>query len=102
MMKLTPTVPTAAMAGAFSAASWPLLWPLFQDPGASSGVGLVAGMLLLVALPAHAFVVGFDRTAIPAGHAVDRPLLQRIGAWLLTAALTAGAMALYRASAHAA
>lgn len=100
MMKLTPTVPTAAMAGAFSAASWPFLWP-FQDPGASSGVGLVAGMLLLVALPAHAFVVGFDRTAISAGQAIDRPLLQRIGAWLLTAALTAGAMALYRASAHA-
>lgn len=101
-MKLAPTVPTAAMAGAFSAVSWTLLWPLLRDPGASSGVSLVAGMLLLIALPAHAFVVGFDRSAAAAGRAVDRPLLRRIGAWLLAAALTAAAMALYRASASAA
>lgn len=101
-MKLAPSVPTAAMAGACSAVPWTLLWPLFRDPGASGGVTLVAAMLLLIALPAHAFVVGFDRSAAAAGRAVDRPLLWRIGAWLFTAAVSAEAMALDRAAAHAA
>ena len=96
-MKLTATPTTAAMAGVFSAVAWPLLWPLFTDPSASSSLWLVAGMLLFVALPAHAFVVGFHRSESPAARSVDTDLLKRIGAWLLAAAVTAAVVSLYRA-----
>ena len=98
-MKSTPTVFTAAIAGAFSAGSWPFLWPLFNDPSASGGAWLVVGMLLLIAVPAHAFVVGVGRGPVQAGRAIDVALLKRIGAWLLAATVTAGALALYRTSA---
>jgi hypothetical protein len=98
-MVITPTVTTAALAGAFSAGSWPLLWPLFTDPSGSASMWLVIGMLVFVALPAHAFVVGFGRSPTQTGRSIDVALLKRIGAWLLAACVTAGAMALYRASA---
>jgi hypothetical protein len=91
-MKITPTVPTAALAGIFSAAAWPLLWPLFKDPAASSSLWLVAGTLLFIALPAHAFVVGFSRSEVPAGRAIDGPLLKRVVAWLVAAGVTAALM----------
>ena len=93
-MKITPTVFTAAIAGIFSAAAWPLLWPLTQAPDASGSVGLVVGTLLFIALPAHALVIGFGRSAMPSGRAIDNGLLKRIGAWLAAAGITAAAMAL--------
>jgi hypothetical protein len=43
-------------------------------------------MLLVVALPAHAFVVGFGRTQAPSARSLDTALLKRIGAWLAAAA----------------
>lgn len=65
-MKITPTLLTAALAGCLSAFSWPLLWPLFTDPGATGSMWPILGMLALVALPAHAFVFGFGGSRWPA------------------------------------
>lgn len=96
-MTLTATPFTAALAGAFSAAAWPLLWPLFNDTSASSSVWLVVGTLLLIALPAHAFVVGFKQSQMTGTRAIDTALLKRIGAWLLAAAVTSAVITQFRA-----
>lgn len=93
-MKITPTALTAALAGCLSAFSWPWLWPLFTDPGSSGSMWMVLGMLVFVALPAHAFVFGFGGSPTQHGRSVDVGLLKRIGAWLSAAILTAGAMSL--------
>ncbi|MBP6225890.1 MAG: hypothetical protein KA439_12575 [Rhizobacter sp.] len=91
-MKPTPT--TAAMAGTFSALAWPLLWPWLGDTTTSSSVWLVVGTLVLIALPAHAFVVGFTRNPMPGARAIDTALLKRVGVWLGAAALTSFVMSL--------
>lgn len=57
-------------------------------------MGLVLGMLVFVALPAHVFVFGFGGSPTQQGRSVDIGLLKRIGAWLSAAILTAGAMSL--------
>ena len=100
-MKTHPTPITAALAGMFSAACWPWLWPLFKDPSSASTAWLVVGTLLCIALPAHAFVVGFGHRVENAGRTVDVALLRRIAAWLLAAALTAGVVAWQRAAGSA-
>ena len=46
----------------------------------------IIATLLVVALPAHAFVVGFTRARTPSARTVDTALLKRIGAWLASAA----------------
>lgn len=92
-MKITPTLLTAALAGCLSAFSWPLLWPLFSDPDAAGSMWPILGMLVMVALPAHAFVFGFGGSPTQQNGSVDMGLLKRIGAWLAAAILTAGAMA---------
>ena len=51
-MKTHPTPITAALAGMFSAACWPWLWPLFKDPSSASTAWLVVGTLLCIAVPA--------------------------------------------------
>ncbi|HPU52969.1 MAG TPA: hypothetical protein PK359_15525 [Burkholderiaceae bacterium] len=83
-MRITATPLTAALAGAFSAIVWPRLWPMFSDAGSSGSVGVVVITLLVIALPAHAFVVGFGRQARAAGG-LDTPLLKRIATWLAAA-----------------
>ena len=95
-MKLSATPVTAALAGFFSAATWPVLWPLFEQTSSASSVLLMLGTIAFIALPAHAFVVGFKRSQLPGAQKLDTALLKRIGAWLLAAAVTAGAIALYR------
>ena len=97
-MKLTATPVTAAAAGVFSAVSWPLLWPLLDDTTSSSSVWLVVGTLLLIALPAHAFVVGFTRSGPARAGQLDTDLLKRIGAWLLAAAGTIDVVTLFGSS----
>jgi hypothetical protein len=87
-LNITPTPVTAALAGIFSAIVWPLLWARFGSAASSGTVEVVVITLLVIALPAHAFVVGFGRSQA-AGRAVDTALLKRIGAWLLAAAATA-------------
>jgi hypothetical protein len=85
-MKIAATPITAAVAGAFSAAIWPLLWSRFGGDGAGS-TELVVLTLLVIALPAHAFVVGFGAAGAAASRKIDTALLKRIGAWLAGAAV---------------
>ena len=81
---ITPTSITAAIAGTFAGIVMPILWSRFSQEGTS----LVVAFLLVVALPAHAFVVGFDRSQSPDPRALDTALLKRVGTWLGTALLT--------------
>ena len=83
-MKLEPTPVTAALAGAFAGIAMPLLWLRL----ANDSMGLVIAFLLVVALPAHAFVVGFGRNQTADARTVDTVLLKRVGAWLLCAVAT--------------
>jgi hypothetical protein len=76
---------------------WPLAWSRYGGAASSFSIELILATLLLIALPAHAFVVGFHYKQASAGQALDLALLKRLGAWLLAAAGTAGLMALYRA-----
>ena len=76
-MTVTPTPLTAALAGVFSSVTMPLLWPRLS----ADSVWLVLAFVLLVALPAHLFVVGLRRSEVPAAR-VDTALLKRMAAWL--------------------
>ena len=88
-MKLTPTPVTAALAGAFAGLAMPLLWPRLGD----DALNWVFAFLLVIALPAHALVVGFDTARDPGARgALDTALLKRVAAWLV-AALAAVALA---------
>lgn len=89
-MKLTPTPLTAALAGIFSAVVWPLMWARFGGADSTGSIELVVATLLVIALPAHAFVVGFGPQQSPGARTLDTALLKRIGAWLAAAAVTVG------------
>jgi hypothetical protein len=95
-MSLAPTPVTAALAGIFSGLTWPWLWPLFHGQTTSSTLGLVFATVVLIALPAHAFVLGFNRAS--AGGGVDAALLKRVGAWVAAAAIAAVVVAALRGS----
>ena len=88
-MQISPSPLTAALAGAFSALTWPWLWSRFGQAGSEGSTELILGTLLLVALPAHAFVLGFGHRASVAPGQLDRVLLKRVGAWLGAAGATA-------------
>jgi hypothetical protein len=88
-MNVTPTPVTAALAGIFSGLTWPMIWPLVTGPEASSTLWLVLATLVLVALPAHAFVLGFRRRETAGAAGVDIALLTRIGTWLAGGVATA-------------
>lgn len=97
-MRVTPTPITAAFAGTFSGLTWPLLWPIFQGTDASSTLWLVLATIVLVALPAHALVLGFDRGPAANVKGVDVAMLSRIGAWLVAAIIAALLVAAWRAT----
>jgi hypothetical protein len=97
-MTIHPTPVTAALAGILSATLWPLAWSRFGGAGSSFSMELVAATLLLIALPAHAFVVGFSYRHASSGRALDISLLKRLGSWLLAGGATVGLTALYQAS----
>jgi hypothetical protein len=88
MIKLTPSPHTAAAAGVVAALVWPYLWSRFGGPTSEGSTELIVSTLLVVALPAHAFVVGFQRVPPTGAAKVDTDLLKRIGAWLGAAAVT--------------
>lgn len=88
-MTITPTPLTAALAGAFAALAWPLLWSWFGSSSATGSMELIVGTLLVVAVPAHAFVVGFNARRAPDARTLDTALLKRIGCWIGAAAVTA-------------
>ncbi len=87
-MNIRPTPLTAAIAGLVAALAWPLVWDRFGGPAAEGGVELIVATLLVIALPAHAFVVGFSRPQQAQSRTLDTALLKRIGAWLAAAAGT--------------
>ena len=86
---IRPSPLTAALAGIFSALAWPVLWSKYGQAAATGGIELIIGTLLLVALPAHAFVVGFTRSQPADARKVDTALVQRIGSWLAASVVTA-------------
>ncbi len=85
-MLIKPSPITAGLAGAFSASALPLVRAWL---GAESGLSISFGiaLLLVVALPAHALVIGFSRAADADTKVQDKALLVRIGTWLAAAAL---------------
>jgi hypothetical protein len=95
-VKIKPTPVTAALAGVFSAIAWPALWAKFGDSASSGSVELIIGTLLVLALPAHALVLGFQRQATDA-RTLDTALLKRIGSWLVAGAVTVALASAFRA-----
>jgi hypothetical protein len=93
-MKFKATPVSAFLAGNFSAITWPFLWPLFHDASPSASLWLVVGVLGLIAVPAHVFVLGLNRTPADRARGLDLPLLKRIGAWLVGGGLGALVLAL--------
>jgi hypothetical protein len=88
---IRPTPLTAALAGVFSALAWPLLWSKYGATAAAGGIELIIGTLLLVALPAHAFVMGFSRAQPAEAGKVDTALVRRVGSWLAASTVTLAA-----------
>jgi hypothetical protein len=87
-LNISPTPVTAAFAGVFSAVAWPLLWSRFGISESTGSIGAVLITLLVIALPAHAFVVGFGPSSAAGKRTVDLALVRRIGAWVLAAGVT--------------
>lgn len=94
-MNLAATPLSAAIAGAFSACALPAFSKWFGGD-ANTSFNYVIGFLLLVALPAHAGVLGLRREEGPPAQGVDKPLLIRVGAWLAAAAAVSGILMLAR------
>jgi len=65
------------------------MWPFVTGPETSATLWLVLATIGLVALPAHAFVIGFQREQARAAGGVDVAMLARIGAWLVGGVVTA-------------
>jgi hypothetical protein len=84
-VRITPTPLTAGLAGLFAGIVAPMAWSRFGGSGADASLGLVLATLLVVALPAHAFVVGFGRTGRTPAGGLDTGLLVRVGVWLAVA-----------------
>jgi hypothetical protein len=87
-LNISPTPITAALAGLFSAVVWPLLWSRFGGGEAPGTIQVVVITLLVIALPAHAFVVGFRPGQAAGARTLDTALLKRVGAWLGAAGVT--------------
>ena len=98
-MSIHPTPVTAALAGIFSGLTWPLVWPFVRGSDASATLWLVLATIALVALPAHAFVLGFQRTEAASAGTFDVALLTRIASWLAGGVLTALVVGMSRGSA---
>ena len=94
-MNISPTPVTAALAGTFAGLVMPELWTRF----AGNSMVMLVAFLLLIALPAHAFVVGFNssRQRPDGAKSVDIPQLKRVGAWLLAAIVVSVVMQAVRA-----
>lgn len=81
-MPITPTPITAAIAGLFAGIVMPLIWPRLGD----ETLNWVFAFLLVIALPMHVLVVGFNQPRDPAGKGgVDAALIKRVAVWLATA-----------------
>jgi hypothetical protein len=76
-----------------------VIWPFVTGTEVSATLWLVLATIGLVAVPAHAFVVGFQRAEAPGARSLDVALLARIGAWLASGVVTALLVAAVRVSA---
>lgn len=85
-MKITPSPITAALAGLFAGTAMSLFWSRLAD----DTMLLIVAFLLCVALPAHAFVVGFGQAHASNTGKVETALLKRGGIWLVSAILAIG------------
>jgi hypothetical protein len=81
-----PTLLTAVLAGLLAALAWPFIWARWGGRTTGGGFELIVATLLVIALPAHAFVVGFGRSQEAAARTIDVALLKRVAAWLASAA----------------
>ena len=97
-MSIAPTPLTAALAGVFSGLTWPWIWPLVRGTDVSATLWLVLATIVLVALPAHAFVLGMRRSEATSTRTVDVALLTRIGSWLAGGVVSALLVAMSRGS----
>jgi hypothetical protein len=95
-MTINPTPVTAVLTGILSATLWPLAWSRFGGAGSAFSIELVLATLLLIALPAHAFVVGFGYRHASSGQPLDIALLKRLGSWVLGGIATVGLTKLYQ------
>lgn len=84
---LRPTPLTAAIAGAVAAALWPFIWSRFGGGASGGTVEFIGAILLTIALPAHALVLGLGGSPTAAPGTLDTGLFKRIGAWLGAAAV---------------
>ena len=74
------------LAGVVAALAWPFLWAQWGGAAVGGSFEFIIATLLVIVLPAHAFVVGFTRTHDPSTRTIDSALLKRICAWLGSAA----------------
>jgi hypothetical protein len=81
-VKITPTLGSAALAGLFSAVAMPVLWARLAD----DSLWLTLAFLLVVAFPAHAFVVGIGQSQAPGPARVDTAMLKRVAVWFAASA----------------
>ena len=80
-MKLTPTPITAAIAGLFAGIVMPLIWPKLGD----ETLNWVFAFLLVIALPMHALVVGFNPPREAGQGGWNSALIKRVAVWLAAA-----------------
>jgi hypothetical protein len=95
-VNLPATPVTAVLAGVFSALTWSVLSPLLTDPRPSSTAWLVGGVLLLVAVPAHLFVIGVGEGKSFGERTLEPAFQKRLVCWLVAAAATTGLASLWR------
>lgn len=86
-MNLRPTPWSAALAGIVAALAWPFMWERWGGAATEGGIELIVATLFVIALPAHALVVGMGRDEQASARTLDTALLKRIGAWLAAAGL---------------
>lgn len=80
-MNLSPTPLTAALAGLFSALALPAA-TRWLGQGSGEGMLFVVVFLVVVVLPAHAFVLGLQPAGGAPSRSVDRPLVMRTVSWI--------------------
>ncbi len=80
-MKLTPTPITAVIAGLFAGIVMPLVWPRLGD----ETLNWVFAFLLVIALPMHVLVVGFNQPRDAGQGGLNRALIKRVAIWLASA-----------------
>lgn len=80
-MPITPTPLTAAIAGVFAGVAMPLIWSKLGD----ETLNWVFAFLLVIALPMHVLVVGFNPPREAGQGGSNSALIKRVAVWLAAA-----------------